>query len=113
MFQKFKTIDQAFQQVRLLSIGLILGSLLLSAWAIYIGFAHAAKAQQRVYILVNGKVLSALSADRSENMPVEARDHIRTFQGLFFHLDPDEKVIGANMDRAFYLCDGSAKQLYD
>jgi len=32
---------------------------------------------------------------------------------LFFTLDPDEKVIGDNLNRALYLADGSAKRVYE
>jgi conjugative transposon TraK protein len=58
-------------------------------------------------------VLEAFASDRKENIPVEARDHIRAFHQHFFSLDPDEKVITANLTRALYLADGSAKRLYD
>ena len=73
----------------------------------------AERGQERVYVLTSGKVLEALASDRKENIPVEARDHIRSFHEYFFTLAPDEKVINANISRAFYLADGSAKRLYD
>jgi conjugative transposon TraK protein len=44
---------------------------------------------------------------------VEARDHVRTFHTLFFTLDPDEKVIEGNLNRALYLADGSARRAYE
>src|SRR6185437_12405427 len=55
----------------------------------------------------------ALAADRRENLEVEARDHIRNFHLDFFTLDPDEKVINANVGHALYLADGSAKRVYE
>lgn len=73
----------------------------------------AERGQERVYVLTSGKVLEALASDRKENIPVEARDHIRTFHEYFFTLAPDERVINANLSRALYLADGSAKRLYD
>ena len=73
----------------------------------------AERGQDRVYVLTSGKVLEALASDRKENIPVEARDHIRSFHEYFFTLAPDEKVINANLARALYLADGSAKELYD
>ena len=73
----------------------------------------AEREQGRVYVLTSGKVLEALASDRKENIPVEARDHIRSFHEYFFTLAPDEKVINANLARALYLADGSAKELYD
>jgi conjugative transposon TraK protein len=69
--------------------------------------------QERIYILANGKALEAYSADRKDNIPVEARDHVKMFHYYFFSLDPDDKVIQSNITRALYLADGSAKQQYD
>jgi conjugative transposon TraK protein len=71
------------------------------------------QSQQRVFILANGKALEAYAADRKDNIPVEARDHIKMFHHYFFSLDPDEKVITANITRALYLADASAKKQYD
>src|SRR5258708_17327108 len=71
------------------------------------------KTGDRVYVLANGKVLEAVAASRKDNMPVEARDHIRVFYELFLSLEPDEKAIDSSMSRAFYLADGSVKRLYD
>ena len=71
------------------------------------------RAGDRVYILSSGKALEAFAADRKENLPVEARDHVKTFHEYFFTLDPDERVIQANTTRALYLADGSAKRVYD
>lgn len=113
MFKKFKSMDEAFRQVRWLSLGSMLLSAVVSIWSVFLGLAHAATAEQRIYVLSDGKVLEAVAADRKQNLPVEARDHLRTFHRLFFNLDPDEKAIRANMDRALYLADGSAKALYD
>jgi conjugative transposon TraK protein len=69
--------------------------------------------QDRVYILANGKVLEAYSSDRKDNIPVEARDHVKTFHRFFFSLDPDDKVIRDNVTKALYLADDSAKRIYD
>ncbi|MNX97876.1 hypothetical protein D3C86_1302590 [compost metagenome] len=69
--------------------------------------------QDRVYILANGKVLEAYSSDRKDNIPIEARDHVKTFHRFFFSLDPDDKVIKDNVTRALYLADDSAKRIYD
>jgi conjugative transposon TraK protein len=66
-----------------------------------------------VYILFNGKVLDAIAADRKDNVAVEARDHVKTFHQLFFTLSPDEKANQANLGKALYLADESAKREYD
>jgi conjugative transposon TraK protein len=71
------------------------------------------ESQQHIYILANGKVLEAFAAERKDNIPVEARDHISMFHHYFFTLDPDEKVINNNISKALYLADASAKKQYD
>jgi conjugative transposon TraK protein len=113
MFKKAKNIDTAFQQVRLFCILVITGCIGLSGYAIYNMTRATAAASQRIYILANGKAIEALGVDRKDDIPVEARDHIKTFHHYFFSLDPDDKVIQANIGKALYLADGSAKRLYD
>lgn len=71
------------------------------------------ESKERMYILANGKILEAFADERKDNIPVEARDHIKMFHQYFFTLDPDEKVIGANITKALYLADASAKRTYD
>ena len=73
----------------------------------------AERARQSVYILSAGKALEAFASGRKDNIPVEAKDHIRTFHELFFTLSPDDNFITTNIRRALYLADGSAKKLYD
>jgi conjugative transposon TraK protein len=90
-----------------------MGSFVLCGFAVYKSYRLVSQIQSKVYILANGKVLEAFASDRKDNIPVEARDHIKTFHQLFFTLDPDDKVIQANVTRAFYLADASAKREYD
>lgn len=113
MFTKPKNIDTAFRQIRLFTLVIIIGCLLLSGFTLYQSQQLTAALQQKVYILANGKVLEALLTDRRENLSVEAKDHISTFHRYFFTLDPDEKVIKANTTKALYLADASAKRQYD
>src|SRR4051812_23927157 len=113
MFQKMKNIDTAFRQFRLFCFVFLLSCLALSVLAISKSYQVATAAQQRVFILANGKALEAYAADRKDNIPVEARDHVKMFHQYFFSLDPDEKVIAANITKALYLADVSAKQQYD
>src|SRR6202000_3437693 len=108
-----KNIEESFRTLRLFAIGIVIASGLLSAWVTWWAYHTVSRAQDRIYVLSAGKVLEALAGDRKENIPVEARDHIRTFHHWFFTLDPDEKVINANLGRALYLADASAKRLYD
>jgi conjugative transposon TraK protein len=113
MFKKTKNIDTAFRHIRLFSLVFIAGCIILSVFIASKSYELASQAQQRIYILANGKALDAYSADRKDNIPVEARDHVKMFHTYFFTLDPDDKVIQSNITKALYLADGSAKQQYD
>jgi conjugative transposon TraK protein len=113
MFTQFKNIDTAFQHIKRFSIFLILACAAISGFAIYKGFDLASSAQDRVYILANGKSLEAAGAGRRDNIAVEIRDHVKMFHHYFFSMDPDEKVIRANISMALNLADESAKKAYD
>ena len=113
MFQKMKNIDTAFKQVRLFSLAVIAVCLLLTLFISYKSYQLATQSQQKIFILANGKALEAYSADRKDNVPVETRDHVKMFHHYFFTMDPDDKVINANINKALYLADGTAKQQYD
>lgn len=112
MFQKFKNIDTAFRQYKIFVIVFVIASLLLSGLVTFKCFQMLSRDQQHIYLLANGKVLEAFSADRKDNIPVEARDHIKMFHYYFFTLDPDDKVIQANITRALYLADNSVERIY-
>ncbi|RZM19347.1 MAG: conjugative transposon protein TraK [Pedobacter sp.] len=113
MFSQFKNIDTAFSHIKRFSFFLVIACLLISVFAIYKGFTMVDKAQQKVYILANGKVLEAAVGERKDNITVEIRDHIKMFHHYFFSLDPDEKVIQSNINAALNLADESAKRAYD
>ena len=113
MFRQTKNIDTAFRQMRAFTLVVVVLSIALAAYAIYAGNAVQKAAHDKVFILANGKALEAYAADRKDNIPVEARDHVKMFHHYFFSLDPDEKVIQENLTKALYLADGSAKQQYD
>ena len=113
MFRHTSNIETAFRQIRLFSITFVLACTAVTSFICYICFEQTRTAQSRIYILANGKALEAYSADRRDNIPVEARDHVRMFHHYFFSLDPDEKVINSNLIRSLYLGDNTAKQQYD
>lgn len=113
MFQQLKNIDTAFKHIKLFSIVVIIVCLTISCFVLVKSFQAVENAENRVYILANGKVLEAFSAGRKDNVKVEANDHVKTFHQYFFTLDPDEKVIQTNIGKALYLADGSAKAQYD
>ncbi len=113
MFQQLQNIDTAFKHIRLFTVLVIILSMTLSGFVVYKSFTFISTSQERIYILANGKALDAWAAERKDNIPVEARDHIKMFHLYFFSLDPDEKVIQTNLTKALYLADESAKRQYD
>jgi conjugative transposon TraK protein len=113
MFQKMKNIDTAFRHIKTFSIVFLAACMMISCYVIYKCYQFVSIDQQHIYILANGKALEAFSAERKDNIPVEARDHIRMFHHYFFTLDPDEKVIQANITRALYMADNSAEKMYE
>ena len=113
MFQHFKNIDTAFKHVRWFSFFLVLANAVICCFCIYKSYRLVERAQNRVHILYDGKVLEAMASDRKANLPVEIRDHVKVFHQEFFTLVPDDKQIAATISRAMYLADGSAKRVYD
>jgi conjugative transposon TraK protein len=113
MFQQFKNIDTAFRHIRLFSLVLIAACGFICCYTVYKSFQLITQTQERIYILSNAKALEAYSAERKDNIPVEARDHVKMFHHYFFTLDPDDKMIQVNITKALYLADVSAKRQYD
>jgi len=113
MFRKMKNIDTAFRYVRSFTMLVIIGCVLICCFTLYKSYSLVSQMQDRIYILAGGKALEAYASNRRDNIPVEARDHIKTFHTLFFTLDPDDKAIEANIAKALYLADGTAKRVYD
>src|SRR5450631_2852824 len=113
MFTRTRNIENSFQSIRLFCMVTILAAFAFCGYVYYDSGRKLGEAQSRVYILAGGKALEAFSGDRKENIPVEAKDHIRAFHLDFFTLDPDEKLIRANISRALYLVDESARRTYE
>src|SRR6478735_6083808 len=113
MFQQLKHIDSAFRLVRNFCLVVIIACFIVCAFAIYKTTEVVNSSHEQMYILANGKILEATVSSRKENIPVEARDHIKMFHYYFFTLDPDDKVIQYNITKALYLADVSAKRQYD
>lgn len=113
MFPNANNIETSFRHIRLFTVIVVVGSLSLCGLVTWLSYRSMARMQDRIYILASGKALEAVAQNRKDNIPVEAKDHIRSFHQYFFTLDPDEKVIDANLNRALYLSDASAKRQYD
>ncbi|HEV7333104.1 MAG TPA: conjugative transposon protein TraK [Flavisolibacter sp.] len=106
-------MDTAFRQVRLFALVVVIGSLGFAALVTCKSYQLARRLQSHIYVLANGKALEAFASDRGENLPVEARDHVRTFHQYFFTLAPDNKAIEASVTKALYLADATARQVYE
>jgi len=113
MFSKTKNIDTAFRHIKWFSIIFVAVYTIAGGIVMYSSFDMVRSVQSKVYVLANGKALEAYASERKDNIPVEARDHIRTFHQLFFSLSPDDKLILSNITKALYLADESAKRTYD
>lgn len=113
MFRQTKNIDTAFQHIRSFSTAVIIGCISLTSFGLYKSYKLVSEMQDKIYILADGKALEAYASERNENIPAEAKDHVKTFHCLFFTLDPDDKVIKENITKALYLADASAKREYD
>jgi conjugative transposon TraK protein len=113
MFKKMKNIDTAFRYVRGFTMLVIVGCVVICCFTLYKSYSLVAEMQTKIYILANGKALEAYASERKDNIPVEARDHVKVFHRLFFTLDPDDKAIQVTITKALYLADGSAKRIYD
>lgn len=113
MFTKMKNIETGFRHIRFFTLTVVIGCVMICIFVLYKSYQLAAITQNKVYVLANGKALEAIVADRKDNIQVEARDHVKMFHYYFFTLDPDEKVIQANITKALYLADGSAKRQYE
>ncbi len=113
MFRQFKNIETAFKHIKVFSLVLIIAVTGICLSTIYWAITGIDKMQQRVYIISNGKLLEAEAANRKDNLKIELEDHIKTFHFFFFTLAPDDVQIKAQLSKALYLADGSAKAQYD
>jgi len=113
MFPRTRNLESSFRLIRGMCVTVVVGAFCLCGYMFFAANRAVSRAQARIYILANAKALEAVAGERKDNVPVEARDHIRNFHLLFFTLDPDEKVIGDNLVRALYLADGSARRVYE
>jgi conjugative transposon TraK protein len=113
MFKQMKNIDAAFRHIKTFSILILTGCFSLCGYVLFKSYELSARVQDKIYILAGDKALEAYSSGRKDNIPVEAKDHVTMFHQYFFTLDPDDKVIDANLAKAMYLSDGSAKKQYD
>lgn len=113
MFRQFKNIDTAFKHIRQFSLLFLAGNVVVCCYTIYNANSSIKQAQGKVFVLANGKLIEALAVNRKDKLPVEIKDHVNTFHSFFFNLEPDEQLIKAQITKALYLGDGSARSQYN
>ena len=113
MFQQFKNINSAFHHIRLFSLVFLGAALVLSLYTVYRCTVAVQKGQQKIYVLLNGKLLDAMAIDRADSLGVEIKDHIKMFHYYFYSLAPDDEVNKKHVTAALYLADNSARSEYD
>lgn len=113
MFRQLSNIESAFKHVRLFTLVIIIACTTITCFSIYKGYSFSTNQRQQVVILPDGKAILAVSGTRKDNIPVEARRHVKDFHSAFFTLSPDDKAISETMKKAMYLADGSAKRVYN
>lgn len=86
MFTKTKNIDTSFRYIRLFTLVIVFVAVVIAIFVSYQSYRLAAQSQHKIFILANGKALEAYAADRKDNIPVEARDHVKMFHHFFLRL---------------------------
>lgn len=113
MFTKIKHIDTAFQQLRSLTLWVIVCCFSMLTTAFLLGYRLISRTQDRIYVLAGSQAIPAFASSTSDNLSVEARHHVACFHQYFFTLDPDENAIKRSLQKALYLADITAKRVYD
>ncbi|PUZ21657.1 conjugative transposon protein TraK [Chitinophaga costaii] len=113
MLKQLINIETAFRHVQIFTGVLLVVFGIVTCYAVERSYQKIEQMQTHIYVLANGKAFYAAMADKKDNVPVEARDHIKTFHQFFFNLAPDNAIIQANLVRALNLADYSAKVQYD
>lgn len=113
MFKSLQTLDTGFSQVKTVAVAVILGAFLLCGFFGYLYFQGQMASNNRIYVLQGENLLVAGARDARADRPVEAKAHVKRFHELFFTLDPDQKAIDSNINKALYLADNSAKREYE
>src|SRR3546814_14482873 len=88
MFSKAKNITTAFRHIRLFCIVFVVACMVVYCYAVIKRFNLVGRMQEKLYILANGKAIEASPAERRDNIPVEARDHVQMFHHPCFNLVP-------------------------
>lgn len=113
MFESLKNMDTAWKHTKSVMMTVIVVCFATVVAVLYFWAQASQAASSRIYVLEDGQLLTAGARDARANRPVEARSHVTRFHELFFTLDPDQKAINLNLNKALYLADNSAKREYE
>lgn len=112
-FESLKNLDSSFRQVRKIALWSIAGSVMCTCAACYTVCRFSSLMGRRVYILDRAQTFCATRTDlTAQDRMTEARNHVRRFHELFFTLSPDPRAIRSGVEKALYLADSSARELY-
>jgi conjugative transposon TraK protein len=106
-------LDAHFRRVKVITIVALLSLTMVSLTALFLSYRNAKEFSKRIYLVNKNEHFEAIAGDLQNNRPVEINFHVSRFHELFFTIIPDAKEIESNTAKAFFLCDESAKKLYD
>jgi conjugative transposon TraK protein len=106
-------LEKDFQRGRWLLIAAFGFSLIVALTAVILAFRYSNEFSKRIYLLNRGEAIQVTSGKVTDNRPAEVRHHVGRFHELFFTVSPDPKSIDENLRRAMFLCDESARKLYN
>ena len=106
-------LERQFQRAKYLTFSVIGGCLTIALVAVILSLNYADNFSKRIFILNRSVALEAFSGNIMDNRAAEAKHHVARFHELFFTVSPDPISIETNVKKAFFLCDESAKKLYD
>ena len=106
-------LERQFQRAKYLTFSVIGGCLTIALAAVILSLNYADNFSKRIFILNRSVALEAFSGNIMDNRAAEAKHHVARFHELFFTVSPDPISIETNVKKAFFLCDESAKKLYD
>jgi conjugative transposon TraK protein len=112
MEELFK-LNAHFQRVKLVTIITLLSLAIISLTALFFSHKSSKEFSKRIYIINKNEHFEAIAGNYQTNRPVEINYHVSRFHELFFTIVPDGIEIESNTTKAFYLCDESAKKLYN
>lgn len=106
-------LETDFQRGRWLLIAAFGFSLIVALTAVGLAFKYSNEFSKRIYLVNRGEAIQVTCGNVTDNRPAELRHHVGRFHELFFTVSPDPKSIDENIRRAMFLCDESAKRLYN